>query len=227
MVRKLEPSKTWNPMVEDALRVMELYHISRIRVIRRFYPLLLALVKRWRSETHTFVLSVGEFTVILEDLAHISSLLIDGEFVSGWTDNSHDFLKRQHRNFRPRTRCHWHGFAVSETQSHWTLWTIFRNTSDARFSIFWVRPYLWKSQRHMSTRSIYRCSAFSPDPHLQLGAACLAHLYRALCRASWYDTKEMDDLLNLLFVWAWERMPCIAPVSRQYLPVTDIAVAWR
>ncbi|RYR02857.1 hypothetical protein Ahy_B06g081692 [Arachis hypogaea] len=35
-------------------------------------------------------------------------------------------------------------------------------------------------------------------------SACLAHLYKALCCASRYDTKEMDDPLNLLFVWPWE-----------------------
>ncbi|RYR52429.1 hypothetical protein Ahy_A06g027348 [Arachis hypogaea] len=39
------------------------------------------------------------------------------------------------------------------------------------------------------------------------GSACLAHLYRALCRASRYDTKELNASLNLLFVWAWERIP--------------------
>ncbi|KAL4314979.1 hypothetical protein AHAS_Ahas15G0139200 [Arachis hypogaea] len=59
------------------------------------------------------------------------------------------------------------------------------------------------------------------------GSACLAHLYRALCRASRYDTKEMDDPLNLLFVWAWERMPCIAPVPRHILPPAEIPVAMR
>ncbi|RYR53075.1 hypothetical protein Ahy_A06g027961 [Arachis hypogaea] len=59
------------------------------------------------------------------------------------------------------------------------------------------------------------------------GSACLAHLYRALCRASRYDTKEMNGPLNLLFVWAWERMPCLAPVPRQTLPPTEISVARR
>ncbi|KAL4380489.1 hypothetical protein AHAS_Ahas04G0038600 [Arachis hypogaea] len=31
------------------------------------------------------------------------------------------------------------------------------------------------------------------------GSSCLAHLYRALCRASRYDTKEIDGPLNLLW----------------------------
>ncbi|KAL4394275.1 hypothetical protein AHAS_Ahas02G0135700 [Arachis hypogaea] len=64
------------------------------------------------------------------------------------------------------------------------------------------------------------------DPHLQLGAECLGHLYRALCRASRYDTKEIDDPPNLS-VWAWKRLPCIALVPRQYLPAIDVPVAWR
>ncbi|RYR14704.1 hypothetical protein Ahy_B04g071371 [Arachis hypogaea] len=59
------------------------------------------------------------------------------------------------------------------------------------------------------------------------GSACLAHLYRALCRASRYDTKEMDGPLNLLFVWTWERMSCLAPVPRQTLPPAEIPVARR
>ncbi|RYR37875.1 hypothetical protein Ahy_A09g042787 [Arachis hypogaea] len=41
--------------------------------------------------------------------------------------------------------------------------------------------------------------------------ACLVHLYKVLCRASRYDTKEIDDPLNMLFVWAWEQLPCIVP----------------
>ncbi|RYR51837.1 hypothetical protein Ahy_A06g026798 isoform D [Arachis hypogaea] len=59
------------------------------------------------------------------------------------------------------------------------------------------------------------------------GTACLAHLYRALYCASRYDTKEMDDPLNLLFVWTWERMPCISPVSRHILSPAEIPVAMR
>ncbi|RYQ79439.1 hypothetical protein Ahy_Scaffold6g108184 isoform A [Arachis hypogaea] len=37
----------------------------------------------------------------------------------------------------------------------------------------------------------------------------------------------MDGSLNLLFVWAWERLPCIAPVPRQSLPPTEIPIAMR
>ncbi|QHN80525.1 uncharacterized protein DS421_20g678960 [Arachis hypogaea] len=47
------------------------------------------------------------------------------------------------------------------------------------------------------------------------GSACLAHLYRALCRASRYDCKEIDGPLTLLLGWAWIRLPYLAPLSRE------------
>ncbi|XLT77304.1 hypothetical protein HN873_033578, partial [Arachis hypogaea] len=47
------------------------------------------------------------------------------------------------------------------------------------------------------------------------GLACLAHLYRALCRASRFDCKEIDGSLTLLLVWAWTRFPFLAPVHRE------------
>ncbi|RYQ90073.1 hypothetical protein Ahy_B09g096358 isoform C [Arachis hypogaea] len=69
-------------------------------MIRGSHPLLAALVERWRPETHTFVLPVGEVTVTLEDVAHIFGLPIDGEPVSGWTGSSSDFVQSQHGNIR-------------------------------------------------------------------------------------------------------------------------------
>ncbi|KAL4396124.1 hypothetical protein AHAS_Ahas01G0060500 [Arachis hypogaea] len=135
--------------------------------------MLAALVERWRPETHTFVLSIGEVTVTLEDVAHIFGLPIDGE--PRYSVVSH----------------HWVGFDVLETQSCWTL----RSPSGD------TRP-------HMPMRNIYHCFAISSGSVLIVrGSACLAHLYRALCRASQYDTKEMDGPLNLLFVCVGNKTP--------------------
>ncbi|XP_020959138.1 serine/threonine-protein phosphatase 7 long form homolog [Arachis ipaensis] len=47
------------------------------------------------------------------------------------------------------------------------------------------------------------------------GSACLAHLYRALCRASRVDCKEIDGPLTLLLGWAWIRLPYLSPVPRE------------
>ncbi|KAL9665817.1 hypothetical protein QQ045_000138 [Rhodiola kirilowii] len=45
--------------------------------------LCIALVQRWRSETHTFHLNGGEATITLQDVALLTGLMIDGEPVSG------------------------------------------------------------------------------------------------------------------------------------------------
>jgi hypothetical protein len=44
---------------------------------------LMALVDQWRLETHTFHLPCGEITVMLQDVAMILGLPIDGALVSG------------------------------------------------------------------------------------------------------------------------------------------------
>ncbi|RYR43497.1 hypothetical protein Ahy_A08g039899 isoform E [Arachis hypogaea] len=185
-------------MVENYLRATGFYHVSKIGVIREFHPLLAALVERWRPETHTFVLPVGEVTVTLEDVAYIFGLPIDGEAVSGWTDSSGYFV---------------------QSQSH----AIFgREPEVSRSTLFTDKSTAYAHAKYLPLlRDFDRIHTYS------WGSACLAHLYRALCRASRFDTKEMDGPLNLLFVWAWERMPCIAPVPRNTLPPAEIPVAKR
>ncbi|QHO06375.1 uncharacterized protein DS421_14g454120 [Arachis hypogaea] len=58
------------------------------------------------------------------------------------------------------------------------------------------------------------------------GSACLAHLYRALCRASRYDCKEIDGPLTLLLDWAWIRLPYLAPLPRESRSF-PLANRWR
>ena len=47
--------------------------------------LILALVKRWWLETHTFHLPHGEMSITLHDVEIILGLLIDGEILVGST----------------------------------------------------------------------------------------------------------------------------------------------
>jgi hypothetical protein len=66
-------------------------------------PLLLALVDRWRPETHSFHLPCGEMTVSLQDTAMILGLPLEGLPVSGiiqsagWRD-----MVELHIGVRPR-----------------------------------------------------------------------------------------------------------------------------
>ncbi|RYR13593.1 hypothetical protein Ahy_B04g070506 isoform A [Arachis hypogaea] len=169
-------------MVDNYLRATEFYHVSRIGVIRGFHPLLAALVERWRSETHTFVLPVGEVTVTVEDVAHTFGLPIDGEPVNGWTDSSSDFLQSQ-------------------------IIAIFGREPVVRSTLFADKSTAYTHAKYLPLlRDFERIHTYS------WGSACLAHLYRAICRRSRYDTKEMDGPPN-----AWIETPKYA--MKYFYPV--------
>lgn len=44
------------------------------------------LFERWRPETHTFHLTVGEAIVILQDVQIITGLPVDGQAVTGYPE---------------------------------------------------------------------------------------------------------------------------------------------
>ncbi|RYR54769.1 hypothetical protein Ahy_A06g030046 isoform A [Arachis hypogaea] len=57
-------------------------------------------------------------------------------------------------------------------------------------------------------------------------SACLAHLYRALCRASRVDCKKIDGPLTFLLDWAWIRLLYLSPVPREPRSFS-LANRWR
>ncbi|RYR51834.1 hypothetical protein Ahy_A06g026798 isoform B [Arachis hypogaea] len=206
-------------------------------MIRGSYPLLAVLVERWRPKTHTFVLSVGEVTVTLEDVAHIFGLPIDGEPVSGWTDSSSDFVQSQSmaiferepvlsRNSKSYIKFGWVR-CIRDEEPLDTEESIRRYVRCQIFCMLGSTLFTDKSTAYAHAMYLPLLRNFEQIHTYSWGTACLAHLYRALYCASRYDTKEMDDPLNLLFVWTWERMPCISPVSRHILSPAEIPVAMR
>ena len=59
------------------------YGIYRLSHIIIDWPLITCLVERWRPETHTFHVPVGEMTITLQDVAIILALCIDGPAITG------------------------------------------------------------------------------------------------------------------------------------------------
>ncbi|XP_016196243.1 serine/threonine-protein phosphatase 7 long form homolog [Arachis ipaensis] len=237
LVRKLDPPQLWNPMVENYLRATGFYHVSRIGVIRGFHHMLAALIERWRPETYSFVLPVGEVTVTLEYVVHIFGLPIDGEPVSGWTDSSSDFLQSHsiaifgrepsvNHSSKSYIKLGWVR-RIRDAESLDTEESIRRYVRCQIFCLLGSTLFTDKSTTYAHAKYLLLLRDFEQIHTYSWGSACLAHLYRTLCRASRYDTKEMNGPLNLLFIWAWKRMPCLAPVPRQTLPPAEIPVARR
>jgi hypothetical protein len=60
-------------------------------------PLLIAFIDRWRLETHSFHLPCGEMSVLMQDVAYILGLHLDGPAVTGmintdnWKEMVHQF----------------------------------------------------------------------------------------------------------------------------------------
>ncbi|RYQ85495.1 hypothetical protein Ahy_B10g105064 [Arachis hypogaea] len=183
------PLDRYNDRVEEHLRVTRFYHASQIGVVQCQKALVNALIERWHPDTHTFHLSIGECVVTLEDVALILGLPTDGLPVTGMTMTSFEALEAE---------C-LHQFGVAPRKSDCrgccTKLTWLRNLKENfqltdEISIQSIGQYNW-------------------------GSACLAHLYRALCRASRFDCKKIDGPLTLLLGWAWIRLPYLSPLPRE------------
>ncbi|KAK3183310.1 hypothetical protein Dsin_030596 [Dipteronia sinensis] len=73
------------------------YGMYRIRFIQLDWPLITALVERWRQETLSFHFAVGESTVTLQDVAVLLGLRVHGSAVTGgvalqWDDPCEELL---------------------------------------------------------------------------------------------------------------------------------------
>ncbi|QHN97477.1 uncharacterized protein DS421_18g627700 [Arachis hypogaea] len=190
------PPDRYDERVEEHLRSTGFYHVSQIGVVQCQKALVNALVERWHPDTHTFHLSIGECAVSLEDVAMIFGIPTEGLPVTGMTLSSFEALE---------AKC-LHQFGVAPRKSDCRgsgiktdVATGFKRTSGA--SVHWkYLPLL---------------SDFASIGQYSWGSACLAHLYRSLCRASRFDCKEIDGPLTLLLCWAWMRLPYLAPVPRE------------
>ncbi|XP_057756278.1 serine/threonine-protein phosphatase 7 long form homolog [Arachis stenosperma] len=164
----------------------------------------------------------GQRLILLycQSVIHIFGLPIDGEVVTGLTDSSQDSLVNQSMpifDSKPMVS----SSSKSYIKLAWVCHIIDIQPLDTWESIQrYVRCYIFYLLG--TTLFVDKSTAYAVE---SWGTANLTHLYRSLCCASWYDCKDMDGPLDLLFVWAWEQMPFLAPISRQQLVSVDIPVA--
>ncbi|QHN85424.1 uncharacterized protein DS421_16g537310 [Arachis hypogaea] len=219
------PPNRYDERVEEHLRSTGFYHAAQIGVVQCQKALVNALVERWHPDTHTFHLPVGECAVTLEDVAMIFGLLTDGLPVTGMTLSSFEALEAEclHQfGVAPRkSDCRGSGIKLTwlrdlKEQLQLTDENIIQVYVKCHIMLL-IGTILFgdKSGTSVHWKFLPLLSDFASIGQYSWESACLAHLYRALCRASRFDCKEIDGPLTLLLCWAWIRLPYLAPVPRK------------
>ncbi|QHO51693.1 uncharacterized protein DS421_1g33090 [Arachis hypogaea] len=216
------PPDRYNPIVEGFLRDTGFYYVSQIGVVQCQAALVNALIERWRSETHSFHFPVGECDVTLEDVALIYGLPTNGLPVTGPTLSSYEALEAEcldQFGVAPRQ---------ADCRESFIKLTWFRALKDRLVLVDdiqiqrYVKCHIMllfgtvmfgdKSGVGVHWKFLPLLRNFAGIIQFSWGLACLAHLYRALCRATRVDCKEIDGPLTLLLAWAWIRLPFLAPI---------------
>ena len=224
------------PMVDD--RVVDIIKALGLEGLLRQpgreldHGLITALVERWRPETHTFHMPHGEITITLQDVEVILGLPVDGDAVTGSTQKNWMSVCEEFLGFRPITQeqhKELNGQRIlikrlleqvanplppnaEEDELHkyarcYILAllgdTIFMDKSGDRVHLMWVQQL---EDLHNPRRYSW-------------GSACLAWLYRELCRASHKDTSQIGGCLLLVQYWVWARFPYLCPAVERGPPV--------
>ncbi|XP_072082102.1 serine/threonine-protein phosphatase 7 long form homolog [Arachis hypogaea] len=193
-----------------------------IGVVQCQSALVNALIERWRPETHTFHFPVGKCVVTLEDVALIFGLPTNGLPVTGPTLSSYEALEAEcldQFGVAPRQ---------ADCRGSFIKLTWFRALKDRLVLVDdiqiqrYVKCHIMllfgtvmfgdKSGAGVHWKFLPLLRNFARIIQFSWGSACLTHLYRALCRATRVDCKEIDGPMTLLLAWAWIRLPFLAPI---------------
>ncbi|XP_031741301.1 serine/threonine-protein phosphatase 7 long form homolog isoform X2 [Cucumis sativus] len=218
--------KDWqlDPRVRQLIIKAGFYGVYRVGILQIDWPLITALVERWRQETHTFHFTVGESTVTLQDVALLLGLPVNGLVVTGNTDLQWEDLCEELLGLRPDSSVlHGSALKVSWLRTHFQ-----EPTSDAddvtlqRYARAYILSLMGsvlfadKSGADVQLMFLPFLRDLECVEQFSWGSAVLAHLYRELCRASKKGANEISGPLVLLQIWAWERLDISRPERLVY-----------
>ncbi|KAH7848784.1 hypothetical protein Vadar_007853 [Vaccinium darrowii] len=219
--RELRALPSPSPPILKLIKQAGFFGLLNMQYMQLDLALLTALVERWRPETHTFHFPSGETTVTLQDVEVITGLPIDGKPVIGrtdldWAQMVEELLgirledgakKRGHKVTLQWLRENFNG-QVGENDTQVQI------EQKARGYIMQLiggvlAPDQSSSRVHLCYLDLLRDLTIAGQ--YSWGSACLASLYQGLCHISAADSKDVGGMFVLLQVWAWERLPYLAP----------------
>lgn len=202
--------------------------------------LLAGLVERWRPETHSFHLPVGEMTVTLQDVSCLWGLPIKGDPVTGFADvNAVDLVerllgvgvadlvlkkKKRSGSNEETVRLTTSGYSIHLKELR-TRFAAMPTEQPGEPTEEQVRQYtrayildlfgtiVFANSSGDSVPAMYLQFLDNLDAPIQYnwGGAVLALLYRNLCVAVERRTRSMWGPTLLLQHWCWSRLPTGRP----------------
>ncbi|KAL2336472.1 hypothetical protein Fmac_010918 [Flemingia macrophylla] len=206
--------------------------LEKIKISKR---LVLALIERWRSETHTFHMPFGECTITLQDIAVLTGLPVDGRPLIPTIDNPKEYVNECLGDVPSGANLR--GLELNLGWLQDTFANPDPNVDDLfywqRYARAWIMRYIGgvlfpdKSASTVNLRWLYYLRDFDAINSYAWGAAVLGYLYRNLCVATDYDVKNFSGYSLLLQLWVWERFPKLMPVDIPPVPVgVPIGLRW-
>ncbi|XP_070017028.1 serine/threonine-protein phosphatase 7 long form homolog [Nicotiana sylvestris] len=186
------------------LQATGFYTIFRIGRMQLDWFLIMALVERWRLETHTFHLPTGEATITLKDVQVLYGLRVDGravalpQYIRSMTRGQYLDMMGQYTDYRSQ------GDAVQRGSSRVALLAIRdhmaflhpditgetddlhieRYTRLALLLLFGGVLFPNTSGSLVSMRFLHHLQELDDLSLYSWGAAVLTYLYKSMCRAS-------------------------------------------
>ncbi|XP_043811056.1 serine/threonine-protein phosphatase 7 long form homolog [Manihot esculenta] len=216
------------------LRRTGFYGVIRLGYFALDWQLISALVERWRPETHTFMFPEGEMTITLQDVGLITGLPVDGAAVTGrsrhhWPSLCEALLGVVPPNSALRG-CYLKMVWLAEEFSQ------LPNDPDEEVVQRFARAYIMRaigsifsdtSASRVNIMFLSLLADLDEAGNYSWGGACLAWLYRQLCKATNPEVMQMAGPLFILQIWAWDRITAVSPTLSVRVPHHDAPLGSR
>ncbi|KAG5566046.1 hypothetical protein RHGRI_001843 [Rhododendron griersonianum] len=211
-----------SPPVLELIRRARLEGLCSLPFVSVDWGLITALLERWRLETHTFHLRPGESTITLQDVEVLLGIPIEGKPVTGNTNlKPYDLCKRLLGEQPTEESKDINGMKVKASWLSDRFTGQVEEGADPEVVARQARGYLLllmgetifadHSGGYVHLANLERLENFDEAGMYSWGSGALANLYLNLCHGCKAGTKQITGCFILLQVWAWERLPYLAP----------------
>ncbi|XP_074342714.1 serine/threonine-protein phosphatase 7 long form homolog [Apium graveolens] len=210
--------------------------VARLSGIHIDWSLVTALVERWRPETHTFHFPVGECTITLQDVSILLGLRVDGNIMTGSTEFKGGWAKIIHDMFGEAPKENSNDLVGGRLKLSWLSKKFDALADDAdndevirhtyAFMLQLIGGVLFTDHQGSQVHCMFIpvIQNLERSSKLSWGSAVLAFLYRELFKACKIGVEEIAGCVLLLQLWAWTRLPTLAPIPRA--PCSDNQDIW-